>query len=498
MKTSTKRLTVPSVWRDKPFRRVGWPIEPRGTWPVQSLERDTLYEVITPNSDKSRGRKVWKSFSHYKRWESVPDTRPCHGLSCLFYHPAVPQYILVGLDKVSDVDVHNGFGDVGESGPFAGLPQTLDTVALEEGDPAFVPAPLILEDLERMALKTMAPSIRAQLSLLNSLLELKDFAKLGKSLSKVKELISLVKARGSKSKTLAQLLRVSADSYLQYMFNFRPLLSDIVGFHRAMSKSVARYKKQLDFEGRPQVAHFSYKWDELPPYYEDITVMPNIAKGQMQLARIATYQNYIANCGASVTRKVVSSPTVFHAQMQYVARHPVILPTELARGLALLDGLGVNLNPAIIWNAIPWSFVVDWFVRVSEWLDGFKVGNLDPQVTVLQYLWSVKRKRKVALSMNYPTWVDDSDGYTSVAPTGTEYSEIGVLNEVSYRRHVGLPDPSLFSTSGLSMTELSLGLALGVSKILEPKRRPIRKPTNWSRILNRNVRALRRTRIRNR
>jgi hypothetical protein len=42
----------------------------------------------------------------------------------------------------------------------------------------------------------------------------------------------------------------------------------------------------------------------------------------------------------------------------------------LRRLFQLSQSLGVNLDAGIIWDAIPFSFVVDWFVNVSEWIHG--------------------------------------------------------------------------------------------------------------------------------
>lgn len=48
---------------------------------------------------------------------------------------------------------------------------------------------------------------------------------------------------------------------------------------------------------------------------------------------------------------------------------------EFLRGM--IDSLGFELNPHIIWEAIPFSFVVDWIVNVGAFLDRFKVDALE-------------------------------------------------------------------------------------------------------------------------
>jgi hypothetical protein len=42
-----------------------------------------------------------------------------------------------------------------------------------------------------------------------------------------------------------------------------------------------------------------------------------------------------------------------------------------------LDSLGFELNPNIIWDAIPFSFVVDWFFDVGSICERFKFDTLE-------------------------------------------------------------------------------------------------------------------------
>jgi hypothetical protein len=64
--------------------------------------------------------------------------------------------------------------------------------------------------------------------------------------------------------------------------------------------------------------------------------------------------------------------------------------TDLLKMGAWLDSLGINMNPEIIWDLIPFSFVVDWFIKVGDWLEGFKVNHLNSSVTILDMCYSIK------------------------------------------------------------------------------------------------------------
>lgn len=59
--------------------------------------------------------------------------------------------------------------------------------------------------------------------------------------------------------------------------------------------------------------------------------------------------------------------------------------------LAYLDALGIQANPAIVWDAIPYSFLLDWVLDVSDILEAQKKRNLDPVVTIHGFCHSYKR-----------------------------------------------------------------------------------------------------------
>jgi hypothetical protein len=55
--------------------------------------------------------------------------------------------------------------------------------------------------------------------------------------------------------------------------------------------------------------------------------------------------------------------------------------------LGLLDTLGFELNPRIIWDALPFTFVIDWFFDVGGYLNRYSIDTLElPIVYVDSYL----------------------------------------------------------------------------------------------------------------
>jgi hypothetical protein len=338
----------------------------------------------------------------------------------------------------------------------------------------------------------MMPGVKSQLSLINSIIELKDFKSVGRSLSNAKYIYSTFKVGAAKVKlysaaflkkesvlarlrrtfspsygpTLAEVTHTAADGYLQAKFNVLPLLSDISGVKTALDTVRPQVDKLLTGEGKVHTSHFTDWWSNPSLGYDiaDSFYAPN------------QYPAYVSNGSGTrfavyggseevykVIRKVDVHRAVFRAHMKYKYSFDR-WQREYALFYGLMDSLGWNLNPAILWNAIPWSFTIDWLVGVNRWLDDRKVLNLQPQVNILNYMWSCKRGRTVLSGLQ---------SYQNL-PAGHEPSLVQLpdVNETLFQRGVDIPKLSwLVSSSGLSATEFSLGAALAITRRKPRKRR---------------------------
>jgi hypothetical protein len=318
--------------------------------------------------------------------------------------------------------------------PFSGL----ELLWFDDGQSKGIPIPTEIEELKARSLQTMLPKIRASLSLPNTLYELKDFKRLPATLSRVMKFLKGLPSLASSSrggKTLRSLLKGTADGYLEYSFNIAPLLSDIAALKTALKDTRKQLKQLKSYAGRRLTSHFV--WPLADTYVDRLTSHEQLPMG------------YSANSLKPVTRQVKYSTRVFHATLDYVyGYHNLsVFDDETA---ALLDVLGVNLNPAIIWNALPWTFVVDWIIGVNRWLDQFQMRNLEPITYIRQYCWSIHAKRTVTLTC----------GWDAIS------GRVDVEEEAFHRQ----PDQPNFvraiESSGLSLKEFSLTSALGISRSL--------------------------------
>lgn len=316
----------------------------------------------------------------------------------------------------------------------------------------------------------MLPTVAPDLSLVNSLLELKDFKSIGKSFksagtltslpglaSTLRDTIKLI-AKDGKLKT-----RSLADLYLQYKFNLRPLISDIENIVSSLSRLERRINDLMSRQGRRQNAHFTRVIDESSINYAHTEANPT--GFAFPADRHGWYCSHVPLSGmAKSERFVYVEPSVFHAQLQY-SYYYADYQTEHARLLSILDAWGVNFNPAIVWNAIPWSFVIDWVLSVSRFLDQFRYGFMDPAVCIHRALWSITRRRRILVQTK--VWAPTDYGAVTTPQTIVHPQ----TSETAYRRgHWNVMDvQASLKASGISFTEASLAAALAITRKPHPR-----------------------------
>jgi len=377
--------------------------------------------------------------------------------------------------------------------PLLGNPLNFPSMTEDRVDGGFVPPPPHLDELVDASLKRMLPHIKDELSLVNSIIELKDFASLPRTLSHLWTFASKVPAAlkqapkmlsslrairksfsGSAGPTLRETLRLGADAFLQTEFNILPLIRDIRGIYTALVDTERRIRALLRNQGRRRLKHFVQEF--VPTQLSTTKDSCTFSFGAGQFAESYGYSSEQSGCvGSNMTifdmdRYTVLDKATFHAQIEYNYTFTQF-QVEHARILALLDGLGFNMNPAIIWNAIPWTFLVDWVLSVSKWLSARKRLNMEPTVNITKYLWSCKTTRRVRCVLRHnPNFVNRTTCFDLYLPD---------LWETTYRRDPGIPYTNPFFTGEIDLMKISLGAALVITRKFRPKNwRGKNLPTN--------------------
>lgn len=460
--TSRHPITGELIYPDWPKTFLVFPIH-RYTQKVRK-DRDKGY------LDNSSRRFIWKPFENYKissgngqgiemsYWDKSRGYPPAH---VYYSDPRVPA--ILGYWHYTPLQGDTALSSFGEAGKF-NLETTINgslncpRFLVPQDNGSFVAPPANLDQLQQRALSHMLPKIKEELSAINSVYELKDFKSLPGLAKKVarsgylaRTMLSYIhnwnSGKVSRS-TLRDIARLASENFLQWKFAIAPLLSDISGIRAALSTYKRNINSLVSKTGGRQTRHFTFRWRE----FEDSS----------EVSEAGFPQPWIGLNGCvlyNTERKVYHESSVFHAQVQYNYNYTAY-QQQNAEILALLDSLGVNFSPRILWDALPWSFVLDWVLKVGDSLEQFRIRNMEPQINIHQYLWSIKRERRIICS-------------TGPSPDVTELESLldrsrvslPLVREEVYGRFTDYPVvPSLIETSGLSLSEFSLASAIVVAQ----------------------------------
>jgi hypothetical protein len=401
------------------------------------------YEVSSALPAKgSSTRATWNPFQHYVL-ESVPSDGSFEFGSYDFaaFPPLQWSHCSCSDPRVGWVGESVGFGSWDR--PNTGLPQMYNPQA-----DGFVAIPGVNDiELRDNAFYALLPQLKPLLSLPNSLIELKDAKTVVHTMERLKRLYFHSYGR----KTLRQILRAiggaGSDVYLQVKFNVQPFFSDIANMRKILEKGRQDTNNLLDNAGKRRILRSSVSLgSKMPSFTESSLAVPfgnqsgHIPGGNTGLCR--------------ANRIVKYTDAQFHAQMEYSYSIPD-WQRENAAIRGLLDQMGVNLNPVILWNAIPWSFVLDWVIGVNRYLTRFRQSNLEPCTTIHRWCWSVSATRVIISSKDM-----------GIGGHQAGSAQVARLTETAYKRSTSTPDiNTAIHSSGLSPTEISLGAALAGSRL---------------------------------
>jgi hypothetical protein len=302
----------------------------------------------------------------------------------------------------------------------------------------------------------MLPSAGSGLSLINFLIELKDFRKLTQAFWNRKGVVqALIFGEAADWSELgSHPLRSLSKAYLNYSFNWRPFVSDLQKIYAKLVSTNKRLDELWARQNRPQNRHY-----RAPLNYGTY----NNAWVDGAEANYASYTSESDGGTTSImqsTRSRWVETPIYHATMRYSYRVPGAKDLQY-KIKGWLDAFGVKLDASIIWNAIPFSFIIDWIVDVGGFLRSFSEDNLGLQVNIEDFCSSVShsslvQKRIRGRGSNHPAGnITYTNDYTIVAETFTR----------TYYRRTGIPNVrGALTASGLDPSEALLGSALILSR----------------------------------
>lgn len=234
----------------------------------------------------------------------------------------------------------------------------------------------VFDGAQRRAWWSMQPRFEAEVDLLNFIYEMKDFKQIAKTLLHFKfaeigqqlrdlrnrlakmrrEEITPIRRSGE---SLRDITRTAAEARLVYSFAIVPLIADVTALFKQLATTIERLQEQFNNRGQAsQLSHYSEPGDET------------------NAGTYGTKYNSIYFTGTT-------SGSLFTATLQYSYLY------KMRKGWDLLKrGYGLEVNAEVLWNAIPFSFLVDYFYKIGNAIHAMKT---DPNVHVrtLQYCESI-------------------------------------------------------------------------------------------------------------
>jgi hypothetical protein len=236
-----------------------------------------------------------------------------------------------------------------------------------------------------------------------------------------------------KNATKKDVVNAIPEKFIAFKFGWKPTvadLTDLIDGVLNLRKKIAEFEAKL---GQLYQTGSNYNHG-LPTSASGTTVYPS---GSHTCT-------WTANCQrkATVSITYAAQPLAVIGSLDLVLR-------------ALLDSMGFELNPRIIWDAIPFSFVVDWFFNVGGFLARYKVDALELPIVLVDSFVSYKEINNIQWR-----WIRANDGTYTTRPTSSGACYV----KNTFHRMPIYPDYSSLSGLGWKMPSLNQA-ALGVSLV---------------------------------
>jgi hypothetical protein len=264
-----------------------------------------------------------------------------------------------------------------------------------------------MEAYAEQACAFMLPKLNEHTSAVNFILELKDLkhANPVPSVQRVLQRSLALKNLTSDRRTRKQFLKETAsrmnNAHLNAQFGIVPFLRDVVGIFDDLVSLASRLEKLKRDMGKPQVRHYRRTIPGSPGKPET-TAWKDTLNSSAWVSDVSHDMTLGGERPAIswITRGRWIRRPVYHATMRYTYTLPA-LDSPLADMLAQLEVLGVALDPSIIWNAIPFSFVVDLVVDVSGFLSSFRRETFPIEVSVSDFCHSYTWHKEAEVHLKY-------------------------------------------------------------------------------------------------
>lgn len=238
--------------------------------------------------------------------------------------------------------------------------------------------------------------------------------------------------------------RKGGQDYLTWQFGFQPVIQDIYALARSIDTADKQWRAYLRGAGKLQRRRFDF-----PP--ETSTTITDVAVG-------GTIYPQLPGALASNQSSTLKRTRTVVVKRRFVAAYVYTAPAgsestvKAARKvLQYQKQYGLEIDPSLLWNLTPWSWLTDWFLPIGNFIDS--ASNLILGNTAMPWAYISEHSHVI-------------DVYERPLARLSDGSDVGVLQVVSdYKRRIpASPFGFGLSWSDLSPWQLSILAALGVSR----------------------------------
>jgi hypothetical protein len=259
------------------------------------------------------------------------------------------------------------------------------------------------------ALRAMSPTSNDGISFINSLIELKDL----KRMNPVPSLLSLRK----KHPTLRQLagnkklrrrfyrstVKRLNNAFLNANLGIVPTVLDAVRIHDSLVSLTERLGALRRGANRRQQRHYTrvLTRNDGTAYRNSWQTSTAVTPGWVHPVRADLLGGgFRPNISLFKRYRWTDRPT-YHATMRFTYTLPP-LGDFMTKALYFLDNFGIRFDPSVVWNALPFTFLVDYIVDVGGWLGQFARNNLPININLQEFCHSVSWRKEFELWIQYP------------------------------------------------------------------------------------------------
>ncbi len=245
---------------------------------------------------------------------------------------------------------------------------------------------------------------------------------------------------------LGSALKDCSNYWLALQFGWKPLLNDILNCVQFQQGAQKKLKWLLRNNGKPVKTRANLAWSQSTS--DRVTTPGGVPN--------PSFVSYFYSGGATTTKSTQVSDLVWStATWKYWLPDG---PRDIVWTTKMMGRLfGLNPTPKVVWNALPWTWLIDWFNNTGDILENLDAGVADTLTAAHLYIMRERESREmVDYHCTYYGYPDKS--LTSVTANATR-----VFN--SKTRLKGNPFGWGINPNDLSPMQLSILGALGKSRL---------------------------------